>query len=317
MSALVSGILPLLSILAPVFASIALGTALRRARWLTPEADQSLLKLGVNLFFPALIFHSVVGNTALRDPRNLVWPPLLGFAWIGFGWLVSWFGARLIGLERGRGLRTFAFVTGFPNYAYLPIPLIGALFPPSTLGVLFVFNVGIEFAIWTVGILLLAGGSLREGWRKLLSPPVLALVAAVALNTLHIELPSPVLRTVALLGGCAVPLGLLLIGALLDEHVSNPRSLLAPKVNLASLALRLGLLPLALLLAAKGLPLPAELKQVVAVQAAMPVGVFTIVLARHYGGQPLTAAQVVIPSTLVSLASIPLWMQFGLRFLGL
>lgn len=312
-----SGILQVLSILTPVFAIIALGTVLRRARWLTPEADQSLLKLGVNLFFPALIFHSVVGNSALHDPRNLVWPPLLGFCWIGLGWLASWFGARVIGLERGRGLRTFAFVTGFPNYAYLPIPLIGALFPAGTLGVLFVFNVGIEFAVWTVGILLLAGGSLREGWRKLLSPPVLALVSAVALNALRVELPSPFLRTVSLLGACAVPLGLLLIGALLDEHLHNPRALFEPKVNLAAVALRLGLLPLALLLAAKWLPLPHELKQVVAVQAAMPAGVFPIVLAKHYGGQPLTATQVVLATTLVSLVSIPLWMQFGLHFLGL
>ncbi len=311
-----AGILPLLLLLAPIFALIALGAVLRRAGWLTPEADSSLLRLGVNLFFPALIFNSVVGNAALHDPRNLLWPPLLGFGSICLGWLASWGGGRLIGLERGRGLRTFAFTTGFPNYAYLAIPLVSALFPPATLGVLFVFNVGVEFAIWTVGILLLAGGSLREGWRKLLSPPVLALLAAVALNALRLVPPAPIGQTIAALGHCAVPLGLLLIGAFLEEHLHQPRALLDARVNLASCALRLGLLPLALLAATKALPVSAELKQVAVVQAAMPAGVFTIVLAKHYGGQPLTAAQVVFATTAGSLVSIPLWMQFGRWWLG-
>lgn len=307
----------LLLILAPIFALIALGAVLRRAGWLTPEADSSLLRLGVNLFFPALIFNSVVGNASLHDPRNLLWPQLIGFVSICLGWLVSWGAGCAIGLERGRGLRTFAFTTGFPNYSYLPIPLIGALFAPSTLGVLFVFTVGVEFAVWTVGILLLAGGSLREGWRKLLSPPVLALVVAVMLNTLRLDPPAPVRQTIGYLGNCAVPLGLLLIGAFLEEHLRHPRSLWAPRVNAASIFLRLGLLPLTLLAAARWLPVSTELKQVIVVQAVMPAGVFPIVLAKHYGGQPLTAAQVVLGTTVVSLVSIPLWMKFGLWWLGL
>ena len=311
-----TGISQLLLLLAPIFALIALGALLRRVRWLTPEADSSLLRLGVNLFFPALIFNSVVGNPALHEARNLLWPPLLGFAFVGLGWLLAWLAGRLIGLERGGGLRTFAFTTGFPNYAYMAIPLVGALFAPAALGVLFVFNVGIEFAVWTVGILLLAGGSLREGWRKLLTPPVLALLAAVALNLLRFDPPGALRQTIGYLGACAVPLGLLLIGAFLEEHLHDPRSLFDLRVNLASCALRLGLLPFLLLAAARFLPVSPELKQIAVVQAAMPAGVFTIVLAKHYGGQPLTATQVVLATTALALLATPLWMRFGLWWLG-
>lgn len=312
-----AAVLHLLVILTPIFALIGLGIVLRRVAWLTPEADTTLLRLGVNLLFPCLIFQSVVGNAALRAPRNLLWPPLFGFAWLAVGWLAGWWTGRAIGLERGRGLRTFAFTAGFPNYSYLPIPLLGALFGSGTLGVLFVFNVGVEFAIWTVGILLLAGGSLREGWRKLASPPVLGLFAAVALNALHVELPEPILKTVSALAACAVPLGLLLIGAFLEEHLRNPKALLAPRVNTAAVLLRLGVLPLILLAAAKWLPLSPELRQVIVVQAAMPAGVFPIVLAKHYGGQPLTAAQIVLSTTVVSIFLIPFWMQFGLWWLAI
>ena len=51
---------------------------------------------------------------------------------------------------------------------------------------------------------------------------------------------------------------------------------------------------------------PVELRQVLLVQATMPAAVFPIILARHYGGHPLTAIQVVISTTLLSLITIPL-----------
>ena len=310
-------ILHLLAILAPLFVLIAIGAVLRRANWLTVEADSSLLRLGVNLLFLCLIFQSVMGNAALRDPRNLFWPPLLGFGSMTLGWLAAWWTGRALGLERGKGLRTFAYATGFYNYSYVPIFIIGALYGAGTLGVLFVFTTGNEFAAWTVGVLLLAGGTFRENWRKALNPPVFALVGAVALNSVHVEIPPIVQRTVASLGACAVPLGLLLIGAFLEEHLRNPRALIGPRVALGSVLLRLGVLPLTFLAAAKWLPLSPELQQVLIVQAAMPAGVFPIVLVKHYGGQPLTAAQVVVSTTVVSILVIPLWMKFGAWWLGL
>lgn len=311
-----SEILHLLSILAPVFLLITLGVVLRRVGWLSVEADASLLRLNLYLMFPALIFRSVVGNDSLRDPRNLLVPPLLAFLSMLLGWAAAWWAGRALGLERGKGLRTFAYSTGFYNYSYVPVAIIGALYGTGTLGVLFVFTIGNEFAGWTVGILLLAGGTLRENWRKAFNPPLFALLAAVLLNFCGVHLPEVADRSVAMLGACAVPVGLLLIGAFLEEHVRNPRALLAPRVALGAVALRLGLLPLAFLAAAKWLPLSPELRQVLVVQCAMPAGVLPIVLTKHYGGQPLTAAQIVISTTAVSLVLIPLWMKFGLWWIG-
>lgn len=301
----------LLAILAPIFTLIALGAVLRRVGWLTTEADASLLRLSVSLLFPCLIFQSVMGNAALRDPRNLVWPPLLAFASMVLGWFAAWWTGRALGLERGTGLRTFVFTTGFYNYSYVPIALVGALYGASTLGVLFVFTTGNELAAWTVGIILLAGGSFRDNWRKILNPPAFALVGAVLLNTTGFEVPTVLHRTISSLGACAVPLGLLLIGAFLEEHLRRPSALIAPRIAFGAVALRLGVLPITFLAAAKWLPLSPELKQVLLVQAAMPAGVLPIVLTKHFGGQPLTAAQVVISTTVVSLAVIPLWMKFG------
>ena len=52
------------------------------------------------------------------------------------------------------------------------------------------------------------------------------------------------------------------------------------------------------------------------VEAAMPAGVIPILIARHYGGKPLTAVQVVIGTTAVGLIAIPLWLRIGLAWIG-
>lgn len=307
----------LLLLILPVFVLIALGATMRRAKWLTAEADASLLKLVVNFLYPCLIFENVLGNAALRQPGNLLLAPLVGFVTIAMGIYVAYYAGRAIGLTQGEGLRTFAFSTGIYNYGYIALPLMVALFGSESVGVLLVHNVGCEAAIWTVGILMLAGLSLRAGWRKLINAPVFALIAAVLGNTLDLGrfMPSVALNVIHMSAACAIPLGLLLIGATLMEYFGRPRELFEVRVTLASSMLRLGVLPVIFLLMAKFLPCPDDLKRVIIVQAAMPAGILPLVIAKHYGGRPLTAVQVVIGTTVLGVFLIPLWLRLGIYWI--
>ena len=81
-------------------------------------------------------------------------------------------------------------------------------------------------------------------------------------------------------------------------------------------AVRLGILPVVMLCIARWLPCPVELKRVLVVEAAMPAAVFPIIMARYYGGQPLTAVQVVLATTALGLVTSPLWIRAGLAFVG-
>lgn len=316
MSGELPGYWTLLALVMPVFAVIAAGAAARRARWLKPEADESLLKLVVNLLYPCLIFDNVLGNAALRAPGNLLAAPLLGFVTMAAGIPLAYLVARRAGFAVGSGLRTFAFSVGIYNYGYMAIPLVERLFGRDTLGVLFVFNVGCEAAIWTVGILMLSGVSLREGWRRVLNPPVYALALALVLNLSGGDawLPGLLRQAIKMAGASAVPLGLLVIGATLVEYFAAPRTLAHPKTTSLSCALRLGLIPLGMLGLAAALPIPPELKGVLVVQAAMPAGILPIVIAKHYGGQPLVAVQVVLGTTAVGLFTVPLWLRLGMSW---
>ncbi|BET65376.1 AEC family transporter [Opitutales bacterium ASA1] len=309
----------LLGLIAPVFAMIGAGVFARWRGWLVPEAEGSLLKVVVNVLFPCLVFRSTLGNEALRDPLNVALPPLMAFTTISVGFLFGFYGGRVLGLRRGTGLRTFAFAVGIYNYGYIPIPLIERLFGADALAVLFVHNIGCELAIWTVGVMLVAGASWREGLKRAVNAPAVSIVLAVVLNSVGLgdRVPEPLMTAFGALGACAVPLGLLVIGATMYDFLQRPRELLEPRVVFASVLLRLGVLPVVFVLLARWLPLSVELKQVMVVQAAMPAGIMPVVLARHFGGQPITAAQVILWTTLFGVLVLPWWIKLGLVWVGL
>lgn len=308
----------LLLLVLPVFALIAIGVVVRRVHWVEGEAETSLIRLVVNLCSPCLIFESVAGNAALRSPGNLLLPPLVGFLLTFFGIRAGLLVAKAIGLHVGTGLRTFALAVGVTNYGYLPLPIMAAMWGEESRGVLLVHNVGVEAAIWTVGLLVLSGESLREGWRKLVSPVMITLVLAVGCNLAGVTplLPKLVTETVHALGVCAIPLGLIMTGVNLANYLNEPRHLFDAKVTITAMALRLGVLPVVMLVVAKYLPCSVELKRVLLVQAAMPVAVVSIIIARMYGGHPRTAVQIVLGTTALGVFVIPLWLRAGLAWLG-
>jgi predicted permease len=208
---------------------------------------------------------------------------------------------------------------GIYNYGYIPLPLVLLLFDKATTGVLFLVMMGVETALWTLGVWTFTGGSLGQSWRRILNAPLIAIVLALVLNTLELNtyLPQPLLTGVHWLGQCAIPMALMLIGAMVADHLHEFHSKSGWRVIGAAVLLRQAVLPLLFLLVAKFLPASVELKRVMVLEAAMPAAVFPIVLARHYGGDPATAMRVVIGTSVVGLATIPLWIRFGMKFVGL
>jgi len=193
------------------------------------------------------------------------------------------------------------------------IPIVTALFPDAgTLGVLFTFTLGIELACWTACVGLLTGFD-KAPLKLALNPPVITILSSLLLNFtgLHAYIPEVADKTFGMLGACAVPLAVLLIGASIADIWGQER--MNWKVAVLSPILRLGVVPLAFFGAAFFLPVTPELRNVLIVQGAMPAAVFNIVIARLYGGHPATAVQVVLATTVISCVTTPLVISWALK----
>lgn len=296
------------------------GFAIRRLNWLTEESDASLMRVVVNLLTPCLIADTILGNPAFERTDNVLLPPLLGLittaAGIGVGrWLAPVLGAA----TEPRVGRTFALSVGICNYGYIPLPLAQVLFTAQTVGVLFVQNIGVELAMWLVGLSMLSGRSWRDGWRHLVNPPVFAILGTLVLNALvrRDQVPGFLIQGAHLLGQCAIPLGLMLIGATVADLLPELRERRGWRVVGLACLVRLVVLPALILGLAWWLPVSTPVKEVLLLHAAMPAAVFPIVMARHFGGDAGTALRVVIGTSLVGVITMPVWLKLGMRLLGL
>jgi predicted permease len=318
-------ILSLYAALVPVFLMVIAGYAMRRAGWLTAEADASLLRVVVNLLYPCLILKTLLGNAAIAKPGNLLFGPAVGFGLVALGYGLCYLAAPLFGIRESAPRRTFAFTAGLQNYGYIALPVVQTLFkerpgqPPDegATAVLFVHNVGVEIALWTLGVMLLTRTSPRDGWRRIVSVPLVAIAFAIGLNFAGANdwLPGFAQSAITSLGAAAIPLGLILTGAVFADQMQEKMALpTRGAVGWGACVLRMAVLPALMLAAARWLPCPRELRQVVLVQAAMPSAVVPVILAKHYGGDASVALRIVLVTSLVGLLTIPLWLKLGLLF---
>lgn len=316
-----SGSFPeVLGVTLPVFLLVGLGVFLRRSGFLPESGESSLMRVIVTVFYPALILEVVGPARVVENPGIVALSATVGFLSIVVGFAVAWWVAPGFRLAVGSGRRTFAFSNGVYNFGYLPIPLVIAFFGSTdgTLAILFIHNVGVDLAFWSVGVLILQGTFNRAGFRRVVNPPLVALVAALVLNYtgLYAWLPDFVRAFLAYLADIAVPLGIILAGCSIGGLLRADAFRTGWEIVRGACLLRLGLLPLVFLGAALVFPFPTELQRVIAIQAAMPAGLFPVVVTRFYGGRADIAVRVAVGTLVLSVLTTPLWIRFGAFLLG-
>jgi predicted permease len=317
--------LPVVSSVLGVFLVMGTGAVCRRRGWLTRHADQSLARLCTSVLLPAYLASRILDGPPLGSLETIAIPAAFGFAMTAAGFLIGrGFAAALgpaVGLDTLSKQRAFALSVGIANYGYIPLPLAEEFYRSAVVD-LILHNVGVELAMWSVGIAVITG-SAAGGWRRaILSPPFVSVIASITLvqTSLDSYLPDPMLTAITQLGDCAIPLGLVLGGALIIDFVAESRSVGSLGVAAAAIGIRQIVMPL-LMLSITGLLVASsgrgiQLRQVMMLEAAMPSAIFPIVLVRLYDQDTQTALKVVLATSLAAIVLIPVWLAIGGWWLG-
>ncbi len=294
----------------PVFLMILVGSALRCLNVVKEDAEKTLMRVVVNLLYPCFILAKIPGNVALKNPANVASALTAGFGLTLTGLLVAYLIGIALRLEPGKTRNTFCLSAAIQNYGFIPIALIEGLFSAqsdSALGILFVHNLGLELAMWTVGIVIVSGSTAGMA-RRLLNGPTIAIVAGLILNSTGTfnYIPTPINGAIAQMGNCAIPISLLLVGAALAGVLITEKWQTNWSVVFGCLLVRFTVMPMILLSVAYLLPTDSLLRLVLLIESAMPAAVFPIVIAKHFGGHPKIAVQVTVVTTIASLILTPL-----------
>jgi malonate transporter len=307
--------LSLLLIVLPIFALIAAGWATRKAGIFGDQAASELNRFVVYLALPALLF-DIMAKARWAE----IWQPGYIGAF-GLGALLMFVAGMALRLRPSHPLPDAA-VDGL-NAAYANIGFIGFPLAATTLGkaalaptlIATIFTVCVLFAgalvLIEVGsqaqkhplrVVVHVGRSLAKN--PLLIAPALGAIFMAA----GIDVPAPLDKFMTLLGGAASPCALVAMGLFLAQ----PRT---EKVNATgAVALLVGLKLLGQPLATWALALwvfhlPMPLTHAAVLMATLPTGTGPFMAAQHYRRDAAVTSQVVLTSTILSVATITLYLS--------
>ena len=301
----------------PPFLLLGVGAFARSVGWLRAEADASLSMVTIRILYPCFILFHILenGDTTVEGATFLM--IAIGFASILTGFFLAWVVSKVLRLEE-ESVRTFRFCAGIFNYGFIAIPVALAFFDSNIVVHIILFNLGVEIAIWTIGILILTANKLSL--KGLLNPPAIAVIVGLALQTTGGKqlIPSFFWEVVEILGQCSIPIGLLLIGGSFYQLMDNFRFSNGLRTEIASLLVRNLFFPCLVIsfIASNFCPTDIPfLREVLVIQAAMPAGIFAVVIVSNYSANSVTAMRTISVTMLASLLTLPIWLSIGFAVL--
>ena len=299
----------------PIYAIIASGSFARKVGWIAPSGDSTLMKVAVELTLPCFILYNLLENDQLRSVSFSISTIVLGMAITAISIFVSWIGGKILRLKVGDGLRTFVVTAGVQNYGFFIIALVAILMPNSEFtGLVLTFNVGCDLIFWSVGFLMISNAK-KMSFDFLKKGPVWSVFLGLFLMWTGLDkyIGDSVKIFLKLMGGVAIPVNLMLFGTLIVDMLDLKK--IAWKIVVAGTTLRMLILPAMLVLSLTFLPLSNPLKMLILMQSLAPSGVMSAVLAKHFGGHPHISVQITIATCAISLITLPLWLNLGLKII--
>ncbi|HEY3760716.1 MAG TPA: AEC family transporter [Verrucomicrobiae bacterium] len=317
-----------------MFLVVLAGWFARRHGFLKKEVTATLSVLVVDVAFPSLVFTQMLRTVDLQALREDWFAPLLCALLI----IIAYFAGLLLApaFSNKAQRNTFIFCVAIPNWIFLPLPIVQALYGDTGVRTVLLCNAGAQVLLWSFGVWILHG-AMRQALNHLLKNVglwataagiIVALLfpAARGLETLSpadasasMLLPGAIVQALAMVGSLTVPMSLLAIGAQLGELTIAVHRF--PRVLWGILFTRLLVAPLLTVgigfgLMKLGLNLPEETRLILYLIATMPVAISCSVMTERFGGDTTLAAEGIFYSTFFSLLTVPvlffLIQRFGL-----
>lgn len=291
-----------------IFLVIVVAGWLVRRKVVTQTHITSLSAVTVVVFLPCLIFSNVVENF---DPGAfpLWWTiPLAGAAipLVGLG-----LGALVLVRELAEKHNLLP-LAGMQNAGYLVLPIGLKLFPDrfETFALYcFLFILGFNPLLWSLGRVLTAGGGQGSMWRAFLTPPLVANVSGIlcVLSGLDAWIPQAGLNAVELLGQAAIPVATFILGAVLGSIRLRLRSYWLDAVRISAIKLMaLPLITMAVVWMAGLDQTEPLLARFFVIEAAAAPAIAIILMVRTYGGDEQKIGTVMVLSYLACTVTLPL-----------
>ena len=289
------------------FIAFGIGAFLTRKKILDASGIQQISNLTLDILFPLMTIGSITRNFKAEQLIETWILPVMGFAIMAFGMFLGKFFSRIMRYGTKERKAMFQHFCTCNNYLFLPLIVLDNLWGDKYVSLLLLMNIGSTIGFWTLGIAAFGGSSRKETLRNIFSINLYAVVLALLLVAFNIQLPAILAKVCNTMGNAAVPLVLIGIGAAIYNSAGKIFHHLFDVFYLS--VVRLIILPVAIIMLLKFLPIPEDIFRVLAVVSLMPVSSSSVLVARRYGGDIDLASQAIIITTLLSIITAPLMLK--------
>jgi len=286
---------------------IFIGALLSKTFTFNDDTRQLLISLIVNVAMPSIILSSIFNVEINSETFKMVAivfgvSILTNVGGIGLGWVL----ANLF-YKKSNKKREIAILSGLGNTGFIGIPLCAVLLGPE--GALFaaIFDAGVDFTIWTVGVLMLQKNSKFsfQTLKAMVNIPTIAIVFGLTAAYFNYRPPTLFIQLSNQLAALAAPLAMFYIGILVMTLQRSRVRVAGPKVWLP-ITVKLILLPLSVALVIGLVSFEPVVIQTILIQSMMPTLTLASILFAKYSADEDIGAISTVLSTIFALLTIPL-----------
>lgn len=289
------------------------GWFLAHKGWFSAETKGLFPKLVNYVSLPLFLLYSLVHAFHRDDLIHLIYGAIVPFLAMVICFALSLLLGKVLRIEKKHlGIFRAAFTTSNSIFVGLPVTL--ALFGEKALPYTLLYFFANTTFFWTIGNYSMSQDTGKEKVKlfsrdtvsRIFSGPIIGFLTALLVILLELPLPDFFMNAAQYLGSMTTPLALLFIGITL--HGMNLRRIKLNRDLLWVLLGRFVISPLTISLVAVFLPIPDLMYKVFIIMASLPAMVQIVVLSSFYKTDTEYATLVVSVSTLLSIATIPLYM---------
>lgn len=308
-----------------LFGMMLVGYFCYKINWIDDHTYGKLSKIVVNVLNPLLVIDGVLGKNTGEDLNKLA---------INFGMMILYFifliiisipVVKILRTEK-KNLELYRLMMMFSNVGFMGIPVISALYGSGVIIYIVFYMLGYNFLLYTYGIILARRSAQRNSQRSekengenntvsfkdniksIMNPGVVAGTFAIVLFVMNIQVAAPVASFIKYLSQCVVPMSMILIGASMAQH--ELKTIFNEMKMYWFLLIRLVIIPIAVALLVRQLPIDSQILGVFILMLAMPVGSIVVLVAMEQGADSTCCTKGSVVSTLLSIITIPIVAMF-------
>jgi len=301
-------IMEIINSLLMIFIMIIPGIVFRKKGLIDTNQSKGISAIVVNLTWPCLVIDAMQMEFSQEIFKESIYIFLIVLLVFAIAFAISLVIIKIMDISREQG-GIFAFMLMFANTGFIGIPVINALYGKEAVFYASIIEMVNDIMLFTVGVLLIqfsARAKTKINLKEFLTPGLIGVIVGYVMFLCSFQLPGFLGKSISIIGAATTPLTMFIIGLQLGEL--KLKELLGSRLVYIATFAKLLLIPfIGLFIMHYILADTSLLAKVLIISFAMPVAACTAIFSQQYDADVAFATKGVLLSTLLSIATIPIF----------